>query len=93
MLTTRRNALTLLGLAGVASPALASDDYRPDKGVHHGNETNLEKIAAAFDRLAKAIRAGEVSVNGMAINTKIEPDEMVEQVLTFRFYLPDPPVT
>lgn len=73
-MTTRRNTLTFLGLAGVALPALASEDLALNQ--KHGKYPSLGKlhvkrIAAALRRLADGLESGDVIPEGLSISTSL----------------------
>ena len=107
-MTTRRNVLTFLGLAGVASAAVAGEDLTSPRCLGSADEINAgegrvvahlldgdsyERIAVALERLAAGIRSKEVSIHGMAVDTEITTDDWLTQELSIKFELSDPPRT
>ena len=90
-MTTRRNVLTILGLAGVASPAIASDDivrmdYDGSPFAYRMTKYDPERLAAALERLAAEVRKGHEGVHVARFNISSEAisynDDVLRQTLT-----------
>jgi hypothetical protein len=88
-MATRRNVLTMLGLASAMSPAMATDDlvhttYDPS---YRRGAYNPERMAVALERLAAEIRAGMrddagVNVSRFHIGSEICTDDWLKQTLS-----------
>jgi hypothetical protein len=95
-MTTRRDILAVLGLAAAGSAAVAAEDVAdpPFKGwpqapglATPGPEFQ-ERVARTLERLAAALRRGEVGACGMNVSSAVTPNEWLEHVLTIRLELP-----
>lgn len=93
-MTDRRTVLSLLGLASagaigtetfMAPPAKAGDI----QSVNIAYEK--ERFAAAFEKIAQAIRADQMVVISLGIASELKPDNIADQhTLTFNFqHLPE----
>ena len=74
MASSRRNALTFLGLAGIAAPAMATEDLALNQ--KHGKFPSLGKLhvkrtAAALRRLADGLESGAVIPEGLSISSEL----------------------
>lgn len=86
-MTTRRNVLTILGLAGVATPAIATDDLvrtEMDGGpfAYRLGAYDPERMAVALERLAAEVRNKTVNIARFHIASEIKTDEWLKQTLT-----------
>jgi hypothetical protein len=105
MKTTRRNILTILGLASVSSAAIAADDVTNQKdglfSCAYKNGRNLqtakydpERMATALERLAKEVRTQDVNVSGFRIESDVVtsgPDWLQQTLIIDLEVLIDPP--
>lgn len=91
MAASRRNVLTLLGLVGPASVALAADDLtNQDTGAHQfGDGKRIqeakydpERVAIAFEKLAKEVRAKSVLVSRFHIGSDVIAPDWLQQTLS-----------
>lgn len=88
MAATRRNILTILGLASLGSAAIASDDIVQtdmDGGGGPGYRLakyNPERMATALENLAKEIRATDVHIARFHIGSEAVDDDWLKQTLT-----------
>lgn len=76
-MTTRRDALTFLGLAGVSSPALATEslalNQKHSKFPQLGTAVHIKKIAAALRKLADGLESGDVIPEGLSLYSSLGP--------------------
>ncbi len=84
---TRRNILTLLGLAGAATPAISSDDVAHT--MFDGGNIGLrlqkydpERMATALERLAAEVRSCDVSIERFHIGSEVIGEDWLKQTLT-----------
>lgn len=94
---SRRNALTVLGLAS-AGPALAAEDFMadmPSPGKRHsvnglpvGKDASHATVAKALRSLADEIERDGVSVHSLNVSTDIRADAIVVQKLSLDFVIP-----
>lgn len=89
MSTSRRNILTILGLASIATPALATDDMARkdfDGGTValRTQSYDPERMAVALERLAAEVRKGYQGVNiaRFNISSELVGDAWLTQTLT-----------
>jgi hypothetical protein len=89
MSSSRRNVLTLLGLAAVSTPALATDDMAHTE--FDGTAISLrrqcydpERMAVALERLAAEVRKGYkgVNISRFNISSELVGDNWLTQTLT-----------
>jgi hypothetical protein len=99
MTASRRNVLTLLGLAAATSPALATDDMADTQ--FDGSEVPLrlqkydrERMAVALERLASEVRKGYkgVSISRFNISSELIGDGWLTQTLTIDVEIAHPEV-
>ena len=95
----RRNILTVLGVAAVGTPALASEQIdSPIPGTppqipglaRPSNETQ-GRFAEALENAAKAVRSGEMTCLAMGIDSRVTLSEWMQHRVTFTFELGLPP--
>lgn len=93
MSATRRNILTMLGLASIGSAAIAADDVTNQTdclvqaGDGSGKKYQLakydpERLATALERLAAEVRAKTVNIPHFNISTDVVGDDWLKQTLT-----------
>ena len=87
-MTTRRNILTMLGLAAATTPAIATDDMANtelDGGpmAYRLNKYDPERMATALERLAAEIRLpNSVNVSLFRVESDLcGPDDWLRQRL------------
>jgi hypothetical protein len=86
MTASRRNVLTLLGLAAVTTPAIATDDLASTEfdGLRR-QFYNPERMAVALERLAAEVRKGYqsgVNISRFNISSELIGDAWLTQTLT-----------
>jgi hypothetical protein len=91
----RRNILTVLGVAAVGTPALASERIATDLGetpptvpgiAMRSLETQI-RFAEALEHAAAAVRRGELTCLAMDINSEVKLNEWMYHKVTFIFEL------
>jgi hypothetical protein len=91
MTASRRNVLTLLGLAAVTTPAIATDDLASTEFDGPGpmglrrQFYNPERMAVALERLAAEVRKGYqngVNISRFNISSELIGDAWLTQTLT-----------
>ena len=102
---TRRNILTILGLTGAATPALAIEKFDSTQGWHGEIHTPLparvpgyiarsaetqSRIAATLDEMAAAVRRGELTAIGVEITSKAPVGEWMVHEIKFLCELSPP---
>jgi hypothetical protein len=97
----RRNILTVLGVAAVGTPALASelidtkvsDDALPQiPGLALPSEETQKRFAEALEHAAAAVRSGEMTCLAMGIDSQVKLNEWMQHKVTFTFELGLKPV-
>lgn len=97
---SRRNALTMLGLAASGS-ALAAEDFvhEENRFVNGANKslkqlpivvTSGKQMADALRKLAEEIGSGGVIIEGINVSTELRSQEMIRQKLSFDLLIADP---
>lgn len=95
MITTRRTALAMLGLApasAVGAETFNAGHPEISGGVQYGGDAyNKERYARAFEQLASEIRSARVDVVSIELRAKLEANSFVdEHDLNVRFrYKPE----
>jgi hypothetical protein len=89
-MATRRNVLTLLGVASASSAAIATDDLAPlnpgpGPGLRLGGDTN--RIATALERLAAELRAGTVWVSRFHVGSEMAAHNLLTQTVSIDLLL------
>lgn len=94
---SRRNILTVLGVAAVSTPALAAEHIenielmkgapRSIPGIATRSPETQERFAKALENAAAAIRSGEMGCHQMDINSTVKLGEWMEHKVTFTFEL------
>lgn len=81
---SRRNILTMLGLASVVTPALATDDLVATDLTPYriGQHYNPERMARALERLATEVRNNGVNISRFHIGSELGRDDWLRQTLT-----------
>ncbi len=92
---SRRNALSVLGLASAASSALAAEDFMVDRGEANPKRLNtlptskdVTLIHKGLRALADEMEAGAVTAHRLHVSTEIKRDQLIMQVLTVEFFIP-----
>ncbi len=95
MSTTRRNALTMLGLATAASPVVAAEDFFSNDvlnergGLVTGMDANQALIAAALRNLAAAVDDGRVLLSKLTVGAEVSSAKVLEHTLTATYVVTD----
>jgi hypothetical protein len=90
----RRNILTVLGVAAVGTPALASEQIDSDvhdvphiPGVATPSPETQERFAQAMENAAAAVRSGEMTCLAMGVDSQVKLNEWMQHKVTFTFEL------
>lgn len=90
---SRRNALTIMGLAAPGAALAAEDFTEGKKAVNElpvGADATKKQMTAAMHALGDAIGRGDISVTGLNVSTDIERISVIKQRLYVDFIINQP---
>jgi hypothetical protein len=96
----RRNVLTILGLAGAVTPALAIESVdtlndaaapRTVPGLMMRSPETQNRIADALEEMAKAVRSAELIAMELKVESTAKFDNWMEHEIRIKFELAYPP--
>jgi hypothetical protein len=95
---SRRNILTVLGIAAAGAPAFASEQMNSPlfdtpgvPGMAFRSLETQRRFAEALEKAAAAIRRGELYCCKMDIASEVKLEDWFEHKVTFTFELPMTP--